>query len=136
MVGFGRKQGFITARFFGFHCRATHETNVCFWHKSGHHGRAHPCPLSGVKRTSGRLSEMSAYDPEWTLLRYMLGSKIGLLVGRGGSCDNLPDCKCVEPIERDNSVQSREGAHQVCLSDCCTGEWIEMPCYGAFRRTY
>jgi putative tryptophan/tyrosine transport system substrate-binding protein len=31
-----------------------------------HHGRADPCPLLGVKRTSGESSLMSAYDPKRT----------------------------------------------------------------------
>jgi hypothetical protein len=30
--------------------------------------RAEPCPLSGVKRTSARFSDMSAYDPKRTLV--------------------------------------------------------------------
>jgi len=36
--------------------------------QSGHHDRAEPCPLSGVKRTSLGLSEMSAYDSKRTSL--------------------------------------------------------------------
>jgi hypothetical protein len=34
MAGFGRKQETIKVRFFGFHYRAIHEANVCFWHKA------------------------------------------------------------------------------------------------------
>ena len=34
--------------------------------QSGHHNRANPCPLSGVKRTSLGHSEMSAFDPKQT----------------------------------------------------------------------
>ena len=31
--------------------------------QSGHDNRVQECPLSGVKRTSARISGMSAYDP-------------------------------------------------------------------------
>jgi hypothetical protein len=34
---------------------------------SGHHDRADPRPLSGVKRTSGGHAPMSALDPKRTL---------------------------------------------------------------------
>src|SRR6516164_7942635 len=34
--------------------------------QSGHHSRADPCPLLGVKRTSAGVSEMSAIDPKQT----------------------------------------------------------------------
>ena len=34
--------------------------------QSGHHHRAEPCPLSGVKRTSRRIIAMSAFDPKRT----------------------------------------------------------------------
>ena len=34
--------------------------------QSGHHDSADRCPLSGVKRTSVELSEMSASDPKRT----------------------------------------------------------------------
>src|SRR5215472_2599244 len=37
--------------------------------QSGHHSRADPCPLLGVKRTSGEGASMSAFDPKSTLLR-------------------------------------------------------------------
>src|SRR5262249_41027342 len=38
--------------------------------QSGHHNRAEPCPLLGVKRTSGEHASMSAIDPKRTCHGY------------------------------------------------------------------
>jgi hypothetical protein len=38
--------------------------------RSGHPDTVNQCPLSGVKRTSAELSEMSAYDPKQTSSRH------------------------------------------------------------------
>ena len=50
--------------------------------QSGHHSRADPCPLSGVKRTAVAPSLMSAFDPKRT-------SGFGLFLLDTGGLDDL-----------------------------------------------
>src|SRR5262249_55771621 len=51
------------------YCRRGDKPQCPLLAQSGHHDRAEPCPLLGVKRTSIELSAMSASDPKqkWTL---------------------------------------------------------------------